>query len=308
MIRMISRRTFVRKSVIASAGLAAAQQALLLKAADPSDIPPDPARRKVCAFIKFIQDLEFDRLGAEMASIGLDGVEATIRPGGIITPDQVQDKLPLLVDALKKHGIEITIMASHVNRADDPVMRQVLETASTLGIRQYRMAYYRYDRDINVSKTLSESRAILKDLAQLNAELGIQALYQNHAGLRYVGAGIWDIVSILEDIDPAQVALAFDIRHATVEGGFSWPVDWKHALPHVRAAYLKDFEWNDGKVRNVPLGTGMVQMTEFIRLLKTDTPLSVPISLHIEYLDHEGTDPNLRAIRSDFQKLNSILP
>ena len=54
-------------------------------------------------------------------------------------------------------------------------------------------------------------------------ELGIQPCYQNHSGAKYVGAGVWDMAMLMRDHPPADLAWAFDILHATVEGSTSWP-------------------------------------------------------------------------------------
>lgn len=292
----IDRRTFgsvLTKSMTASA--------LSIPLMNPSSLlAKESKQRSICAFIKFVQSLSFSDLAHEIHKIGLHGIEATIRPGGQIAPEDVEEKLPQLVNALNEKGLEITVMASHINRADDPVMEKVVRTAAKLGVKKYRMAYYKYDKSLDIKKTLKESRSMLKDLAQLNAECGIQAVYQNHAGLRYVGAGIWDIVQILDGIDPRHIGIAFDIRHATVEGGFSWPVDWKLALPHIEAVYLKDFNWKDSRIENVPLGSGIVHLKDFLKLLKEDVSRPIPISIHVEYLQRAGVDANLKAIQTDF--------
>ena len=265
------------------------------------------AARPVCAFAKFLQGMSHDDMAESIAASGLNGIEATIRPGGQIEPEAVPDELPLLVEAFHRRGVGITIMASHVNRADDPVMRRVLETASKAGIKRYRMAYYRYDKSLDLKRTHRECRSQLKDLAALNADLGIQAVYQNHAGLGYVGAGIWDIVSLLDGIDPEHVGIAFDVRHATVEGGFSWPVDWKNALPHIGAIYIKDFKWDGRKVKNLPLGEGVVELEKFMSLVRQDTNNKIPVSLHVEYLQDQGIEANIHAIQTDFRTLGKLL-
>lgn len=266
---------------------------------------PDLQKRPVCAFVKFLQTMSFKELAAAISECGLDGIEATIRPGGQIEPDEVEDRLPELLEALRSHGLEITVMASHITRPDDPLMRKVLETAASLKIPRYRMGYYRYDRVIDVKKTLKECRSMIIDLAQLNADLGIQAVYQNHAGRGLVGASIWDIVSILDGVDPAHAGLAFDIRHAVVEGAFSWAADWNRALPHVQSVFVKDFRWEANKLINVPLGTGFVPMPEFLQMVSKSLPVHIPVSLHVEYLEKESAEANLNAIRTDFQKLKS---
>ena len=130
-------------------------------------------------------------------------------------------------------------------------------------------------------------------------------MYQNHSGADYVGAPIWDICGVLEGISPDEVGLAFDIRHATIEGGLDWPLNFRRAKPHVRAYFMKDFDWNGRTDIHVPLGTGRVDPA-FLPLLRESTD-SYPVSLHIEYLEHAGAEENLAALRRDFGTLQKLL-
>ena len=83
-------------------------------------------------------------------------------------------------------------------------------------------------------------------------------MYQNHAGARYLGATMWDLVDLLEGIPQEDISIGFDVRHAKVEAGLSWPVYWEIARPHLGGTLRKDFVWDQGKVINVPLGQGWV--------------------------------------------------
>ena len=248
---------------------------------------------KICFFTKMFQDLSFDELANLTAELGVAGAEATIRPGGHIEPEAAPDELPKMVAAMRKRGREITIMASGINSATDKKQRaeSVLRAAAKLGVKRYRMSYYRYDPKKPLKPQLANFRSELKELAALNRELGIQALYQNHSGAKYVGAPIWDICDLVEDLPREAVALAFDIRHAAVEGGLAWPLHARRALPLAGAVYVKDYVWDGLKVKNVPLGEGRVER-KFFKDFKI-SKFQGPISLHVEYLHR--TDPDVAA-------------
>ena len=77
-----------------------------------------------------------------MALIGFSGIEATVRAGGHVLPQKVEEDLPRLHDALQKRGLEITIIATDINAVDHPQAEMVLRTAAKLGIRHYRMQWY----------------------------------------------------------------------------------------------------------------------------------------------------------------------
>ena len=49
---------------------------------------------KICVFTKPFNSLSFDELADRIAELGFDGIEAPIRVGGHVEPDQVEDRLP----------------------------------------------------------------------------------------------------------------------------------------------------------------------------------------------------------------------
>ncbi len=292
----MNRRSFVASSVSAVAGLAMSNVCVAEQ--------PKKARFEICAFEKFVQSLSYDELGSTMAELGFDGIEATVRKGGHIEPVQVEDELPKMVEALAKHGVNVTIMTSNVNQVDS-LSERVLKTAADLGIKRYRMQYYRYDLGQPVLPQLEAIRPKLKDLVALNRELGLAAVYQNHSGAHVVGAGIWDLHALIKDYPVAEIGVAFDIRHSTVEGGLSWPVHFNLMQPHLGAIYVKDFKWNGRRPENVPLGEGQVD-PKFFKLLK-ESKYAGPISLHVEYLPKAGLEKNIEALRIDLATLKKLL-
>jgi len=265
----------------------------------------DQAPHKICAFIKFIQQMPYKQLAETIAELGFDGIEATVRDGGHVLPERVEEDLPKLVDALKTCGLEITVMASSVNSLDQPHTKKVLRTASALGVKRYRLAYYRYDLKRPILKQLDELKPVLRDLVGFHKKLGLQGLYQNHAGATSVGAPIWDLRYLMKDLSPAEIAIAFDIRHATVEGGQAWPLNFRLAKPHLGAIYVKDFTWKNGRrPTNVPLGTGQVD-PKFFTMARQEN-FSGPLSLHVEYLPKAGLAANVAALKTDLAKLRQL--
>ncbi|MEM9658894.1 MAG: TIM barrel protein [Planctomycetota bacterium] len=260
---------------------------------------------RICAFEKFLQDLSYDELADVVAELGFVGIEATVRQRGHVAPERVEEDLPKLVAALAARGLEITVMASDVVRIDDPINQRVLQTASDLGVTRYRMGYYRYDDEAPIPQQLEEFKPMVRDLAQANQELGLTALYQNHAGARNVGATVWDLYELIKDVPTDQIAVAFDIRHAAVEAGLAWPITYRLIQPHIGALFVKDFVWRDGKVENVPLGDGLVDPKFFASARRRHRDL--PISLHVEYLTTAGVQPNIDALRKDLGVLRRWL-
>ena len=292
----LSRRQFLAGS------LAAAGAAWALDRAAAQDARP---RNPICAFTKFLQPLSYEQTAETIARLGFDGVEATVRDRGHVLPERVEEDLPRMVEALKKHDLEMTIMTSGVSRVDQPLTEKVLRTAASLGVKRYRMGYYTYDLQQPIRSQLDELRPVVRDLAALNRELGIQGLYQNHAGAKYVGATVWDFQDLIAEIPVAEIGFAFDIRHATVEAGLAWPVLQSVAEPHLGAICVKDFRWGDPKPENVPLGEGRVDRGFLRRVKQAD--FRGPIALHIEYLEQAGVEPNIEALGHDLATLRKWL-
>ncbi len=141
----------------------------------------------------------------------------------------------------------------------------------------------KYDLSKPIAPQVLEFKARLKDLAALNEEIGIQGLYQNHRGNNYVGGPIWDMVEILQDIDPKALGMAFDFAHATVEGTSAWEMNFRRALPHIGAVFYKDYKLEGGNWRACPIGEGVVS-PESGKVVSELLPKEVPISVHIEYV------------------------
>jgi len=277
MNHLMSRRRFMAAATVAASSLADLGQ--LAAATSRSN-------SAISVFSKHLQWLDFDAMARTAAEIGFDGVDLTVRPGGHIEPDAAADELPRAVEAARKAGIAITMMTTAITDPDDPRTETILKTAAGLGIRNYRMGYYRYPKSGPIDATLDDARKKMRALAAMNKQFNIVGNYQNHAGDGYVAASIWDLWYVLKDLDCRWVGFQFDIRHAAVEGGNSWPVDVRRIAPMIKSIVAKDFLWSqsDGQWRtvNCSLGEGMVDFKAYLRLLKT-LSVAVPVTMHLEY-------------------------
>jgi hypothetical protein len=65
---------------------------------------------KIVTFTKPLQSLSYDELADRMAECGFDGIEAPVRSGGHIVPQDVEEELPKMVEALKKRDLTIEIL------------------------------------------------------------------------------------------------------------------------------------------------------------------------------------------------------
>jgi sugar phosphate isomerase/epimerase len=291
--RELSRRAFVARVSVAGAATALGSTALPVQAAATEQ------RFKIIAFTKPFRDLDAGQTAEMIADVGWDGVELPVRAkDGQITPEKVEEELPKFVEALRARQREVTVITTDIT-AVTPTAEKVLRAASKLGIPRYRLGFFTYSKDKPIPEQLNEIAPRLRDLAALNKELGLQAGFQNHSGDTRVGAPIWDIWTMIKDLDAKAIGYCFDIGHATIEGGLAWPTHFRLAASRLTAVFVKDFQWKktgkDWKAAWCPLGEGMVSRN-FFQLVKA-TGYAGPICQHHEYELGDGEQ-----MRAHFKK------
>lgn len=284
---MNTRRTFLRNL----SGLALSTP-LMAAAETPK------TKNTLCFFTKHLQGLGFDDIASLAAEVGMNGIEAPVRPKGHIEPEKVVDELPKFIEALKKQNLEMTVMTSGITEVSkEQNTEEVLRTAAKLGVKRYRMGFIKYDLKKPIWPQLEAAKPQIKDVVALSKEIGIQPLFQNHSGKDYMAAPVWDVYSIMREYPPADFGFAFDILHATAEGGLSWPLEFELVHEHIGCAYFKDFKWvGRSKLETCPLGEGQVSPDYAKMLVKKG--YKGPISLHLEYLKGDPKDP---AILKEFR-------
>jgi len=250
----------------------------------------------VCAFSKHFQWTSGVKEAAEMAAqIGYDGLDLTVREGGHVLPAKVSDDLPKAVDSIHAAGLQAPMITAGIVDTRSPHCEAMVKTASKLGIKRYRWGGFRYDTAKSIPQQIAEFRAAAKDLAVMNKQYGVCAMYHTHSGVGQFGASMWDIWEVLRDQDNDAVGVNLDIGHATVEGGLGgWINTTRLLAPMIRGVAFKDFRWEktaQGKwfVHWCALGQGMVNFRQFLRLLK-ESGFQGPLQLHMEYDELGGAD------------------
>ena len=277
---MISRRGFLTLSSLGGAALATMGQRALASETTWKQQP-------LAVFEKVFEGLDYEAFAEAMQAIGATGPEATIRPGGHIEPHAAADEVPKMSAALRSRGCRIVIAATHIRRADEPSTESLLRTFKKEGITHYRMGYYTLDPKGSLKKQVANYAAQAKDLAAMNAEFGIQGLYQNHSGARYLGALGWDTAFMLDGIPPDHIGVALDLRHMRADTGTSWKTMVNVLKPHVRSIYIKDAIWSGprtDRLKDVPVDSGFVNddVFEFAR----EGLKPVPLCLHMEHMGY----------------------
>jgi len=309
-----SRRQFLKTSTAAAVGLSLPFGQLF-----PAKSGDDRKKmhQDVCVFSKHLQFLpDYTAMAEVAAEIGFDGVDLTVRPGGHVLPENVENDLPRAITAVESAGLKVPMMVTKISGADEPYAELTLKTAHELGIKSYRMGYFRYDNKIGVEKSLERIKTEIAGLIELNKKYQINGAYQNHSGDR-VGGPVWDLWWLMKSFDPQWIGCQYDIRHATVEGAYSWPLAMELLLPYIKTTAIKDFYWiktnGSWKIQNCPLGEGMVDFKRYFQYCR-QAGISEPVSLHVEYDCYDESDSlpikrlkAMKAIKKDLTTLRGML-
>ena len=286
------RRTFhaALATLAAASGLSNSLAANAGKSAQNEEECSGSNRWPIAIFEKPFEGLSYDKLAEAIAQTGAAGIEATIRPGGHIEPNQAAEEIPKMIAALEQRDLRIIIAATHIESANSE-SETFLRTLVAQGISHYRLKHFRFDLNKSIPAQLDRFTKKAEEIAAMNAEVGIQGLYQTHSGSSrdrgYVGVLGIDAAIMLRDVDPNALGLAFDTRHVQKDTGSSIHLAIAAMKPHIRSIYVKDGLWTgerSNEYRDVPLDTGFV--TEGVFEEARSGISSMPLSIHMEWLGY----------------------
>ena len=213
-MKRISRREFVARTLAASSTVALCGGTTLPLVADEKSSPP------IVVFSKVYQELklDFETASALTADAGLDGVDCPVRPGGEILPERVSEELPRYVEALHKRNLQMPLLTTAITSLSSARAEEIVRLAKGLGVQFYRLGFTDRKTGAAATQQLREIKAQLKDLAALNKEVGIGAIYQNHSpsGKSFVGGDLSELYDIVKDFNPAQIGAALHERFMTM--------------------------------------------------------------------------------------------
>lgn len=265
-----------------------------------------PKGPSICVFTKYLQFLDYAALGKTCKAVGLDGVDLTVRKGGHVEPDKVTVDLPRAAETIRAEGIDVSMITTSLNNGDDPTAPKILETASKLGIRYFRVGGLLYEKTTHPLAQLSKFTEGLRSLATLAEQYNLTAGYHNHSGFNEVGGAIWDLQRMIDAVGSARFGSNLDIAHVTVEGAYGmWQINTRLIAPYVKMMAVKDFVWDKDRPKWVPLGEGIVKVVDCLKIVH-ESGFAGPISLHFEYRT-ASNDALIEDIKKAVQTLRADL-
>ena len=291
-----NRRDFIKKTALTTAAipfLSFPMNAFSRNTEDNDEL-------SVNIFSKHLQFLDYYKAGEMAAELGFAGLDLTVRPKGHVEPESVVTDLPKAIRDIKKAGSNCSMITTSIESVNNPLDVAIITAAAKEKIQYYRTNWFRYTENGNMKEDLLHYQEEIKKLSELNQKHNIIGCYQNHAG-RTVGASFWEIDAILKTAHPEYFGTQYDIRHATVEGGYSWQNGLELLHSQIKTIVLKDTKWVNTNgvwdVKDSPIGEGMVDFKTYFKTLKK-LQLKPNVSLHLEY-DLGGAEKGNKKITVD---------
>lgn len=257
--------------------------------------------------------------GIEFAKqAGFPAILWTVRPGSHVHPEQVETELPRIVKLTKAAGLETPMIITAVGDVSSDRAEAILATMQELGIRLYRAVTPRYDYTAPVAPQLALCHKKIAALAKLNEKYNTTAAFHTHSYADTIGGSGWDLIGVVQDVDPRYVGLNYDIGHVTAKGGYGWRESVRDAGPYLHSVSIKDFYWEKQahvpagqyawRTRFVRPGDGMVDFSEFFRYLQ-GIGFEGPLENYFEYsVDVPGLAKPLDLLGTDYGKWKLEMP
>lgn len=247
---------------------------------------------KFCMFSKMLADLSVREAAAAMKKIGFDGVDLTVRPKGHVLPEEVEAGLPQAAKEIADEGMEIALLTTAIEDADDPTAEAIFAAAQACGVQQLKLGYWKYEGFGRLQAQIDEVRAKLDGIEKLSEKYGVKPCIHIHSG-DMMSALAPVVRRILEGRDPQRIGVYLDPGHMTLEGGRSgWKMGIDILADYIHLLAVKDFGFvqqpanvfdkKAWKLVHLPLDTGMVQWPKVIECLRA-IGFDGWASLHSEY-------------------------
>ncbi len=265
---------------------------------------------------------------------------------GHVDPAKVKTDLPAFVKALRAEGIETSMIAPNILDADDQYAEMTLDAASSVGVHFYWWGTYRFDESKPYWPQLDALKPKVEKIAKLNEKYGMKGMAHPRDGASSVSGAFFDLLYILKNFDPRWVSFQYDTHHllqafdagwvqqlrlgAPYIGGFVWkdimiePVDsanpddaWRKAHPRPVGDLGPGGPGGAGRartstpptktrIRQVPVGTGMVNLALIAQTLK-EIGFNGPMECEPEWPQLGGADQGATEISIPKEEVIALL-
>ncbi len=204
------------------------------------------AAPRVCVYTEHFQSLPVPEVCKIFRTMGVNGLDLTVRPGGHVDPEDVKVGLPKAVKAARDHGLEVMMLTTAITEPDR-IAEETFAACQQAGIRRIKMGYYPVGKAGALARRLSEVRRQLAGVAKLAARYEVLPCMHLHSGSTIPSNGFM-LYDLLREIPPDRIGAYLDSFHMTITAGAG---GWKQAIdlltPWISLVALKNFQWHRGK-------------------------------------------------------------
>lgn len=263
-------------------------------------------------FTKHLEGLDLPDIMAALRHAGVEGADLCVRPGYPVTPANAERELPAAARRFAEEGLAIPMITLPTSATDpaSPEMRQVFAGCAEAGVGFVKIGYWHWNGQVPYWETVGRVKDALAGFAELAAQTGVAALVHNHSG-RSMGLNGSAAMHLVQDFDPAQVALFADPGHLAICGE---PPDMALDImrSHLAVCAFKDLKHvaaqRDGRAvwasQCVRMGHGLVDWVAVLAALQTQS-FAGPVSFHAEYTG-EPVDSVVDLTRCDVRYINAL--
>jgi sugar phosphate isomerase/epimerase len=201
----MDRRQFLQTSSLVASAAALGTTAF-------AQAPSAPGKSGLVVYSKHLQWLRTPQdVATAVIDIGLERLDLTVAPyPGHVDPAKVKTDLPAFVSALKQRGIAVPVVTTGIVDADSPNAEAILDAASSAGVTHYVWGGLTYQAGTPYQAQLDALKPRVQKLAKLNEKYKIKGLYHPVAGATNVGSSFFDILDVLQTVNPQFTGIQYD--------------------------------------------------------------------------------------------------
>lgn len=314
---LLSRRSVITVLMAAAVGKVSFAQETQ-KTTSPAAKPVAREKPYLSLVSRHLQWTDAENGIAVAQRAGFPAILWTVRRGAHIEPEQVETELPRVVELTRAAGLDTPMVITAIEDVTSDRVEAILATMKGLGIHLYRATTPRYNYNAPIMPQLAECKKKIAGLSQLNKKYNTTAAFHTQASADTIGGSAWDLLMLINDMDPRSIGLNYDIGHVTAKGGFGWRESVRATGPYLHSVSIKDFYWE--KESNVPLGQwpwrtrfvrpgdGMVDFLDFFRYLQS-IGFQGPLENYFEYsVDVPGLGKPFDMLGKDYKKWKLEMP
>lgn len=244
---------------------------------------------KAVLFTKIFPKDTSRELAQRVKKMGFQGIEYPFRTGYQVEMKKASQDLPLLVQAMKNEGIEITVATANFHENSSSNVEAFYEAVGKVGIPFIRPDYYS-SGGLDFWSQLQAARKKVKSLAKLSAKYGPKTLLHNHNG-SLLTCSCLGARMLADTCSPKHVGLYIDFAHLSIDGEpfeMALGICGEYlALVGVKAnRYMAGQRNGNGqlqyKIEWVSLRDGITNWTQAVKLLK-EIGYDGPYVFHAEF-------------------------